>query len=178
LVGCSDPKGQVAPAAPPPSAEVSSTIAVEDAGPSDAGTDAGDAEAPVPQKALPPPAVRTLDIPEETKSPLPKVPEWVDTVRRDVVVRPEYTCTLQHVREWHRITCDASNATVTLVTGTRDGCSLWANRDTAQLLFPVRRGHRRVIEVLPHAKMVSVQGNYGLNQFEQPGGGPVVFTET
>jgi hypothetical protein len=180
VVACSDPKGQIAPVAPQASAEVSTTLAVEDAGPSDAGSDAGDAgdAAALIPKPVPPPAVRTLEVPEETKSPLPKVPEWVDTVRRDVVVRPEFTCTMQHVREWSRITCDASNATVTLVTGTRDGCSLWANRDTVQMLFPVRRGDRRVIEMLPHAKLVTVEGNYGASQFEQPGGGPVVFSET
>lgn len=180
LVGCSDPKGQTpisAPSATPATTEASAAVTVEDAGPSDAGADASDADAARPTRPPPPPRVRTLDIPEETKSPLPKVPEWIDTVRRDVVVRSEFTCTLQHVREWSRITCDASNATVTLVTGTCDGCSLWANRDTAQMLFPVRRGDRRVIEMLPHSKLVTVEGNYG-GQFEQPGGGPVVFTET
>jgi hypothetical protein len=179
LAGCSDPRSQAAPSAPSapvPSSVASESVPVEDAGPSDAGTDASDAAAPTAPP--PPPNVRTLDVPDETKSPLPKIPEWVDTLRRDVVVRPEYTCTLQRVREWNRITCDASNATVTLVTGTRDGCSLWATRDTAQILFPVRRGDRRVIELLPGAKLVTVEGNYGPSSFEQPGGGPVVFSET
>lgn len=176
LAGCSDPRSQAAPPAPLASSVASISVPVEDAGPSDAGTDASDAATPTAPR--PPPNVRTLDVPEETKSPIPKIPEWVDTLRRDVVVRPEYTCTLQRVREWNRITCDAANATVTLVTGTRDGCSLWANPDKAQILFPVRRGDRRVIELRPHAKVVTVEGNYGPNQFEQPGGGPVVFSET
>jgi hypothetical protein len=177
LVGCADPKAQTAPDAAIASTADSASVADLDGGPSDAGADASDAQAP-PSRPPPPPRVRTLDIPEETKSKLPKVPEWTDTVRRDVVVRPEYTCTLQHVREWNRITCDASNATVTLVTGTRDGVSLWATRDSAQILFPVRRGDRRVIELLPHAKLVTFEGPYGPNQSEQPGGGPVVISET
>jgi hypothetical protein len=183
LAACADPKNQAVPSVPVEATSASASAPIEDAGSSDAADDAGDAgDAAAPMAARrpppPPPNVRTLDIPEETKSPLPKVPEWVDTVRRDVVVRPEYTCTLQHVREWNRITCDASNATVTLVAGTRDGCSLWANRDSAQMLFPVRRGDRRVIEMLPHMKLVSFDGPYGGGQSEQPGGGPVVFTET
>ncbi|MEP7123767.1 MAG: hypothetical protein ABJE95_22755 [Byssovorax sp.] len=178
LAGCADPKGQAAPVAS--IAVASASVVDEDAGPGDAGadaSDAGDAAAP-PSRPPPPPRVRTLDIPEDTKSKLPKVPEWTDTVRRDVVVRPEYTCTLQHVREWSRITCDASNATVTLVTGTRDGCSLWATRDTAQMLFPVRRGDRRVIELRPHPKLVTFEGPYGAGQSEESGGEPVVLTET
>jgi hypothetical protein len=174
LAGCAEPKNQDVPSAPLASVVASVSAPVEDAGPSDAGADASDADAPTP----PPPNVRTLDVPDETKSPIPKVPEWTDTLRRDVVVRPEYTCTLQRVREWNRITCNASNATVTLVTGTRDGCSLWANSDTAQILFPVRRGDRRVIELVPHAKVVTVQGAYGPGQTEEPGGGPVVLSET
>ncbi len=175
LLGCTDPKSHAAPVASAETTVDPATIPAEDAGPSDAGADASDAAAP--RRPFVAPSVRTLDIPEETKSPIPKTPEWTDTVRRDVVVRPEYTCTLQHVREWNRITCDAANATVTLVTGTRDGTLLWATRDSAQILFPVRRGDRRVIELLPHAKLVTVDGNYGPSQFEQPGGGPVVLTE-
>jgi hypothetical protein len=182
LAGCADPRGQAAPAASGSAAVTSASASVvdEDAGASDAGDDAGDAgdAGALPSHPPRPPRVRTLDIPEETKSHLPKVPEWTDTVRRDIVVTPEYTCTLQHVREWNRITCDASNATVTLVTGTRDGVSLWATRDTAQILFPVRRGDRRVIELLPHSKLVTFEGPYGPNQSEQPGGGPVVLSET
>ncbi|MFS8066829.1 MAG: hypothetical protein ACMG6S_10695 [Byssovorax sp.] len=176
LAGCAEPKIQDAPSAPLASVVAPVSAPVEDAGPSDAGADASDADAPTPPP--PPPRARTLDVPDETRSPIPKVPEWTDTLRRDIVVRPEYTCALQRVREWNRITCNASNATVTLVTGTRDGCSLWATSDTAQILFPVRRGDRRVIELLPHAKLVTFEGPYGPGQSEEPGGGPVVLSET
>jgi hypothetical protein len=150
------------------------TSASADAG--DAGADASDASAP--KRPPPPPRVRTLEVPDETKSPLPKVAEWTDVMRRSLVVRPEYECTLQRVREWSRITCSTTNAAVTLVTGTATGVSLWAGEDRAQLLFPVRRGDRRVFEILPHPKTVMIEGNYGAMPIEQPGGGPIVLSET
>jgi hypothetical protein len=145
-----------------------------DAGATDAGTDAGAGRAPPRVEAR----VRRLEAPEETKSPLPKTAEWTDQVQRSLVTRPEYACTFQHVREWHRITCSATNATVMLVAGTADGVSVWATAERAQLLFPVRRGDRRVFEVMPHAHTVMVEGNYGAFPSEQPGGGPVVLSET
>jgi hypothetical protein len=151
------PSGAVAPAA----------LAI-----TDAGADAADAAVRPPL-----PRVRTLDVPEETKSPLPKAGEWNDVVRRDIAARAEYSCTLQRLREWHRIQCDCSNATVKLVTGTRDGVLLWAIPERAELIFPVRRGDRRVLEVRPNPKMVSFGGPYG-GMGQQDGGPPLVLSET
>jgi hypothetical protein len=121
--------------------------------------------------------VRTLEVPEETKSALPKPDDWKDAVRRYVAIRSEYVCTLQRLREWHRINCECANSTVGLVTGTRDGVLVWATEERAQVIFPARRGDRRVFEVRPHEKWVSGLGPYG-SPGQQPGGPPIVFSET
>jgi len=177
VLGCAQAAPSGAPDAGAPSASASarwaSSTAV-DGGDGDA--DAGDAGGGGPPRP-PPPRVRTLEVPEETKSPLPKPDDWKDAVRRDVALRSEYGCTIQRLREWHRINCECSNATVALVTGTRDGVLVWATEERAQLIFPVRRGDRRVLEVRPHEKWVSGLGPYG-SPGQQPGGPPIVFSET
>jgi hypothetical protein len=176
-IGCAEaapagnPDAASASAAATPTA--SPAMYVADAGADD---DAGDGGAPKPRRP-PPPRVRTLDVPEETKSAVPKPDDWKDAVRRDLASRDEYSCTLERVREWHRIDCGCTNATVSLVAGTRDGVFVWAAEDKAQLIFPVRRGDRRVLQVTPHAMIVSGMGPYG-SPGEQPGGPPIVFSET
>lgn len=157
------------------SATIPASHAAVDGG-ADGGADAGDGGPARPPRPSPP-RVRELEVPEETKSPLPKPDEWKDIVRRDVAIRSEYTCTMQRLREWHRITCDCSNALVALVAGTRDGVSVWATEERAQILFPVRRGDRRVLQVTPHAKIVGGMGPYG-GPGEVPGGPPIVISET
>jgi hypothetical protein len=170
------PAASAAPSGEPAPEASASSVSSDAGADADAGIDAG---APPPPKRTPlAPRVRTLDVPEETKSPLPKVAEWTDVVRRPVVEKSEFECTLQRVREWSRVSCNASNATVALVAGTATGVSVWAAEDHLQLLFPVHRGDRRVFEIVPHAKTVIVQGNYGAFPTEQPGGGPVVLSET
>ena len=62
------------------------------------------------------------------------------------------------------------------VAGAADGASVWATEDSAQLIFPVRRGDARVFEIEPHSKMVPVHGPYG-GMAEQEGGEPFVLSE-
>ena len=152
-------------AAEAPSASATASAAV------DAGPPAGPAR----------PLVKTFDAPEESKSPLPKVAEWTDVPRRAVVNRGPYECTMQRVREWHKITCSCTNATVALVAGERNGVSIWSTATQAQLFFPVRRADARAFEVTPHSRTVVVNtgGPYGGPVgVEEEGGPPIVISET
>lgn len=145
--------------------------------PVDAGADGASApDASDGGKPFVPQRVRLLDAPEETKSPVPKDAEWTDAVRRILHVQPEYEVTMQVVREWAKITCSCSNATIVLVSGQRDGTVVWANEVKALAIFPIRRGDRRVFELHPNPKLVAGVGPYG-GMGEESGGEPVVINE-
>jgi hypothetical protein len=65
---------------------------------------------------------------------------------------------------------------VQLVAGLREGVLVWAGEDRAQIIFPVRKGDRRVLEIHPHSKHVFVGGYQGFA--EQEGGPSLVISET
>ena len=61
-------------------------------------------------------------------------------------------CEARRVREWMRVRCllkiPVQNlAHVTLITGSREGVELSAEREVAEIIVPVRRGDRRILEV-------------------------------
>ena len=145
--------------------------------PVDAGADGASApDASDGGEPFVPPRVRLLDAPGETKSPVPKDAEWTDAVRRILHVQPKYEVTMQVVREWAKITCSCSNATIVLVSGQRDGTVVWANEVKALAIFPIRRGDRSVFELHPNPKAVFGAGPYGGAGMES-GGEPVVINE-
>jgi hypothetical protein len=176
---CADRHVDKTNAAPAPSETVSAeTAEAPSAAPSASASASAKPDAGPPKPVRP--LVRAIDPPDESKSPLPKLAEWTDVPRRAVVDRGRYDCTIQHVREWHRITCSCTNATVALVGGDRNGVSVWSTATEAQLFFPVRKGDARAFEVTPHAHTVVIQnaGPYGNQMFEEEGGPPVVISET
>jgi hypothetical protein len=179
--GCEGPPRKTAPSAAP--VETASAEAAEEASaaPSASASASASADAKAHGPPKPPrPTVKAIDPPEETKSPLPKLTEWTDVPRRAVVDKVQYDCTIQHVREWHRITCSCTNATVALIAGERNGVSLSASERSAQLFFPVRKGDARAFEVFPHSHTEIIQnaGPYGPGVFEQEGGPAIVISET
>lgn len=180
LAGCAGEaptSGPDAAASAAPASVSASTSASAAPDPLDAGADGASApDASDSGKPFVPPRVRVLDAPEETKSPVPKDAEWTDAVRRVVHVQPEYEVTMQRVREWAKITCSCSNATIVLVSGQRDGTVVWANEVKALAIFPIRRGDRRAFEVHPNPKLVMGGGPYGGGSMES-GGVPVVINE-
>ncbi|HEY4116834.1 MAG TPA: hypothetical protein VGM56_03210 [Byssovorax sp.] len=191
LAGCGDAasraNAEAAPSsAPSASATGSTTTAataepIDDAGADASTDDAGAVDAGAPDAGvvgIAQPRRRALEPPEETKSTLPKPDEWTDVPRKDVAVEKEYECVLQHVREWHRIRCNASNATVALVAGTREGVSVWSHADEAHLFFPVRKGDARVFELQPRPREHMEPGPYGFSFTQVPGGPPLVISET
>jgi hypothetical protein len=61
-------------------------------------------------------------------------------------------CRAQRVREWIRARCSImvpgeQLAQATLITGSKDGVELSTAKGVAELVFPVRRGDRRIFEV-------------------------------
>jgi hypothetical protein len=185
LAGCAgeaptsrpDAAASAAPASVSAAAAASAAPDLLDAGADSASDpDASSPDASDRGKPFVPPRVRLLDAPEETKSPVPKDAEWTDAVRRLVHVEPEYEVTMQRVREWAKITCSCSNATIVLVSGQRDGTVVWANEVKALAIFPIRRGDRRAFELHPNPKQVFGGGPYGGGSLES-GGAPVVINE-
>jgi hypothetical protein len=136
----------------------------------DAGAEAGATAADA--SWVPPRTWAFEDIPTD-KSPLPKPAEWRDIPSRKLWATSEYTCHLETLREWARITCGCANSTAALVTGTRDGVSVFASTERAQLLFPLRRGDRRVFEIHPHP--THQQAGYGFVPVDS--GPPLVISE-
>ncbi len=107
------------------------------------------------------------------KSPPPKVAEW-QQAPEVALVRPLPTgCKAHLVREWLRVRCPRRLRGVVQISGARAGTSLYARDhsfsngafkpDVTEVLLPIRRGERRVLEVvggpfgLVGAMSVSVQ---------------------
>jgi hypothetical protein len=83
----------------------------------------------------------------EAPSPEPSRAEWRDAPKVRLS-RPGGGCKAKRVREWLRVECSGNY--LLFVGGTRAGLSLSANPElevTPTMIFPVRRGDRRVVEL-------------------------------
>lgn len=130
-------------------AAADATITVDaDAGMPDAATDA-DALSP------PPPRFDEAPFPSE-KSPMPKDAEWKTAPFVSLAEGYERPgCKAQRIREWMRLECETEVAKVTLLGGNAEGVRFrlapleeeWQRFPSrGEMIFPVRRGDRRVIE--------------------------------
>jgi hypothetical protein len=90
--------------------------------------------------------VPDLDVPPPSaeKTAKPTKQEWATAPEAAEVRVTDPGCTAQRVREWYRIEC--STAHVGLVSGTRTELDVGRSeaQGTAWLVFPARRGDRRV----------------------------------
>ncbi len=110
------------------------------------------------------PAFDAEPFPEE-KSKAPRPSEWKEAprVRLSRVAERITECTAFRVREWIEIHCDRKTAGLRLIAGSTDGIELWVPEplplksgeiDLAtagrfgEIVFPVRRGDRRVFEAV------------------------------
>lgn len=125
-----------------------------DAGEADAG-DAGavDAGPPLPSFADEP-------FPEKS-TPFPKPAEWASATpvaidrARPVTLFATHAaskspCSARRIREWVRVHCATMNGGALLLGGNRDGLSIRFDKagGGTEVIIPVRRGDRRVIEML------------------------------
>jgi len=135
------------------------SIAQSDAGARD---DAGAAKLTIP------PRVEETDLPKfdaepfpDDKSKTPTLAEWTAAPRvRLTRMSRSVGCTAKRVREWMKIRCERQTAGLRLIAGSADGIALWVPEPISQenpfatmgrfseIVFPVRRGDRRIFEVL------------------------------
>ena len=106
---------------------------------------------------LPPPPSLPLDLeldpPDEARTPLPSKAEWAAALKFDL--RHGRSCIGQRIREWVRVDCEVQGIQhVAAYAGeTRDvhvgvrrvSYGTWEQDEGAVMMFPVRRGERRVI---------------------------------
>jgi hypothetical protein len=129
-----------------------STDAGADAGVADADVD-GDADASEPSY----PAFDEAPFPEE-KSARPTNDEWKtapDVAFSEGSMTGGGTCKFQRLREWIRMRCSITTAQITLMCGNPEDVYMVLDPippdwelfpAAAELVFPVRRGDRRLIE--------------------------------
>ena len=144
------PDGSAAAAAE--DAAVTGDAGAEDADAGDAGSDAAVAP-PLPSWSAEP-------FPEK-RSPMPKKAEWegaprvaIDRATPETLFQSREGdwrgCSTRRLLEWVQIRCAAPGGTI-LLGGNADGISL---RD-GEAVFPVRRGDRRVLELLDASETVN-----------------------
>jgi len=104
------------------------------------------------------PSVGDISFPEE-KSPRPGFYDWKKEGQPLALSPGSYApgCKVLRIREWVRIRCDTTLAQVALVGGNHEGVLLNLDPvtedwqffpDGGEIVFPVRRGDRRVFELL------------------------------
>lgn len=165
LAAASCSAGHPAPADAGPAVEDAGADAPDDSAvaadaEADAG-DGGDAGDAGPVDAGPPlPSFAEEPFPEKS-TPFPKSDEWASAApvaidrahpaaRFAAHAADKSPCTARRIREWVRIHCTTMNGGALLLGGNRDGLSIRfdkANGGT-EVIIPVRRGDRRVIEML------------------------------
>ena len=149
---------------------------------SHAGPDAG-----APRPVIPPrvekatlPAFDAAPFPEE-KSKAPKPSEWKDAqeVRLSRVARSAEGCSVRRLREWVKIHCDRMTGGLRLLAGSSEGIELWVPEAVKpedpfatmgrffEIVFPVRRGDRRVFETF----------DFEFGEWEGFGTGPGLLVE-
>ncbi len=165
-----------------------------DSGPEDGGADADAGPSPLPSYRLEPFS--------EDRSPEPKANEW-SSAPRVSIDRSSWTvattdaptsgrCDARRVREWVRIRCNLIISAITLLGGDREGLAMrldptpqqeWTTfPEGAEVVFPVRRGDRRVIEWLGVAfgyhGMSALEPAFVLSEQWAPGDpGPLLVVE-
>ncbi len=131
-----------------------------------AGPDAGPPRVVIPERVEEAtlPAFDAEAFPEEKSKP-PRPAEWKEAPRVRVtrVAQRITDCSASRVREWIKIHCDRKTAGIRLIAGSTDGIALWVPEPIptaadptqlgtlgrfAEIVFPVRRGDRRVFETL------------------------------
>lgn len=124
--------------------------------PSPARADGAPAASPAPRADGAPPTFAD-DPPGEEKSKAPTPAEWKESARVSFDRPLPEKCEARRVREWVRLTCGKPAASVTLVGGSADfmaSISPYTNlgdgdepRGSYNIVFPVRRGEHRILEV-------------------------------
>lgn len=123
-------------------------------------SDAGDADAAVPGPPLP---LWSEEAFPEKRTPVPKKADWasapqvaIDRALPESLFRSREgqlsDCEARRLREWIQIDCRSIGSAI-LIGGNIDGVSLMGDSDA---IFPMRRGERRVIELLETSETVDL----------------------
>jgi predicted small lipoprotein YifL len=149
LAGCGEKAAPLTTTVPTASAETAAPAPLLDGGDVDADTDAGtDAAA----DAAPPPPLYSEEPFPEKRTPMPKAAEW-EAAPLHSLDRGSCICTVRRVREWIRLTGPWDGGLV-LLGGSQDGLSL----RKGEIIFPVRPGDRREIELLVNDHTLFIRG--------------------
>jgi hypothetical protein len=164
-----EPLSELAPlSAPPPrsfpaaSASASAPTALAaDAGPAlDASANGPvDALSDAATDAAPPLPSFADDPPSDEKTKPPEKAEWKTAQSIRVDRSTESSCTAKRIREWVRIWCGGWYHSMSLVSGTREGISMGGTEiepSGMYVVFPARRGDRRLILVQSRSKWSAV----------------------
>jgi len=129
-----------------------------------------EAPAPSPPEPAPSAAPARLDDgpptlasepPAAAKTSPPKHADWKAASPVRLTRSNDARCSARRLREWIRIDCDIPAAdSVALLAGSRAGVEVWTSElehHGAVIVFPVRRGDRRVLQVNESA------GKYGVD---------------
>jgi cytochrome c peroxidase len=90
------------------------------------------------------------DPPGEAASPKPTKAEW-EGAEEVTLAHQSPLCRVHRARAWVRVRCSEVKgeplAQVTLIAGPKEGVELAAAKGVAEVIFPVRRGDRRLFEI-------------------------------
>jgi len=161
LAGC----GHESPPAPPAASSASSASPVAEPSPSasasvDPALALASASAPLPSGSAvarkPPLPALADNPPSDEKTPAPSAAEWASAPEVSLTRHSDQRCSAKRLREWVRIFCSSAGNGFSMIAGERAGVS-YGSQDTAPdfggwLVFPVRRGDQRLIQLHGWAK--------------------------
>lgn len=139
----------------PSFAQVPPPEAAADSG-ADSGVDGGADSGADEEEKAPPVYPSYAQVPfSDERTPKPKDKEWTTAER--VAIDGQISCEARRLREWIRIRCETATGSIALLGGNHEGLSIYLEplkeefdsfADAGEIVFPVRRGDRRVIEWL------------------------------
>jgi hypothetical protein len=113
------------------------------------------------ESAAAPAPVDFFDPPGPEKTKFPKREEWSSATPVHVARRVPSGCKVERLREFLRIHCAMTNATTSLLAGSPEGTMVWGGTESAELIFPLRRGDRRVFQLESQDGFAEGRGPYG-----------------
>lgn len=146
---------------------------------SEASSDAGappDAS-PAADAAPPRPPALADDPPSDEKTKAPTKAEWSSAPEVRLARTTDKRCSAKRIREWVRVWCEGWYTSLSLVSGTRDGLEMAVRESEPSglfVIFPARKGDRRLILVQRQAKWSAVPEALISEQWLETDKGPIV----
>lgn len=139
--------------------------------------DAGIADASADASAPPPPPSLFDDPPSAEKSKAPAKKEWASAPAVRLARVTDSSCSAKRIREWVRVWCSGYYHSISMVSGTREGVDMGVLQESdsaAYVIFPVRKGDRRLIMYQRMTKWSGVPDLLISEQWLETDKGPMV----